>query len=66
MRATPDLLVLGEDNPAALPNLVKPFYICGILAKMVIMNLHVDACLPQSIRNGVFSQAAIKKKGKGG
>jgi hypothetical protein len=33
---------------------------------MVVMNLHVDSCLPQSIRNGVFSQAAIKKKGEGG
>lgn len=60
MRAMADTVIFRQDNPAAPSHLPEPFLITRILGEMVIMQMDLCPCLPESMGHDVLPETAIE------
>ncbi len=49
-------IILGEDDPPSTPNLAEPIFVTRGWWKVVIVNMHLNACLAERGSNGLLAQ----------
>ncbi|HVO91504.1 MAG TPA: hypothetical protein VMT22_01630 [Terriglobales bacterium] len=64
-RAVTNSVVLGQDDPAAPADLCQPFFVQGVLRKVLIVDLDPYTALANSFGNDFLAQGTVDKEDVG-